>query len=137
MNMKKLMAFAMVMVLILVSMVMAEKPVTGEVTFDTGSKVHFDGEVFLGGTEITATAAEINDNVGSKGPLAITNAVLTLSPAAITATAVITKQTVIPPFIMDDGSTNTTIAVMTNATAAITVANGGVVITNVVITLSR
>jgi hypothetical protein len=136
MNMKKLMAFVMVMVLILASMVMAEKPVTGEVTFDTGSKVHLDGQIIIGGTVLTATAAELNANIGTKTATAVTNAVLTLSPAAITATAAITRQTYVPAFILADGTTNT-IAQMTNATAVVTVANGGVVITNVTITLSR
>lgn len=61
--------------------------------------------------------------------------VLTLRPAAITATAAVTKQTTIPDWLNANGSTNTTIAVMTNATVAVTVVNGGVVLTNITIAL--
>ena len=92
----------------------------------------------IGGTKVEATAAQLSAAAGGSitNGTVVTNAVLTLSPAAITATSAITRQTFVPPFILSDGTTNA-IAIMTNATAAVTVMNGGVVITNVVITLTR
>jgi len=79
--------------------------------------------------------------------------VLTLSPAAITATSAITKQTQAVPLTYTLQTVNvtnvagtvsacvtglvvaTTSAAMTNATAAVTVVNGGVVLTNVTVAL--
>jgi hypothetical protein len=67
---------------------------------------------------------------------AVTNAVLTQSKAAVTATAVVTPQTKTIEYMSADGSTNT-LAVCTNATVAVTVVNGGTVCTNVAVTLTR
>lgn len=63
-----------------------------------------------------------------------TNATITKSSAAITATAAVTKQTFVPAFMLADGTTNT-VAIMTNATAAITIVNGASVVTNIVLTI--
>jgi hypothetical protein len=67
---------------------------------------------------------------------AVTNATLTQSKAAVTATAVVTPQTKTIEYMSADGSTNT-LAVCTNATVAVTVVNGGTVCTNVAVTLTR
>lgn len=66
----------------------------------------------------------------------VTNATLTQQKADITATAAVTKQTYVPTFLLADGTTNTT-AIVTNATVAVTVVNGSVVVTNVSINLIR
>lgn len=65
----------------------------------------------------------------------VTNATLTKSAAAITATAAVTPVTFVPSFILADGTTNA-VAIMTNATVAVTVVNGGAVLTNIVINLN-
>ena len=65
---------------------------------------------------------------------AVTNGSIAISRAVVTATAVVTPQTFVPALSMVDGTTNT-VAFMTNGTVAVTVVNGGLVVTNIVLTL--
>ena len=97
---------------------------------------NFEGDVYLKGEKITASAAEINAGTGAKSVTGVTNVVLTIRPAAITATAVVTPQTTSITNVYPAGTTNV-YAVCTNATVAVTVVNGGVVLTNATIAISR
>jgi hypothetical protein len=81
-----------------------------------------------GGTNILAVAGGVS---GSSS--VATN--VAQSFAAITATAVVTPLTKSITYLGIDGSTNK-LAVCTNATVAVTVVNGGVVVTNVAASLS-
>jgi uncharacterized membrane protein len=86
------------------------------------------GSLAIDGVKYTGTAAQLNAAAGGVS----TNATVTKSVAAITATAAVTRQTFVPALSMADGTTNT-VAFMTNATVAVTVVNGGVVLTNLVL----
>lgn len=81
-----------------------------------------------GGTNIIAVAGGVS---GSSS--VATN--VALSRAVVTATAVVTPLTKTIEYMSADGSTNT-LAVCTNATVAVTVVNGGLVVTNVTASLS-
>ena len=110
------------------------------VSFRGSTGPDFDsGNVFsIGGTKVTATADQLTAAAAGSvtNGTVVTNAVLTLRSAAITATAAVTRQVYTPAFMLADGTTNA-IPQMTNATVAVTVVNGGVVLTNVIVTLSR
>lgn len=94
-------------------------------TIDTGL-----GTFKIGGTTVTATAAQLNA-VSDKGTTGITNVVPVTAAITATGTVSITKQTYVLPAILADGTTNG-VAIVTNATATATinVLNGGVVVTN-------
>ena len=97
---------------------------------------NFEGDVYLKGVKLTATAADLNGGLGAKSTTAVTNVVLTTRPAAITATAAVTPQTVSITNVYPAGTTNV-YAVCTNASVAVTVVNGGVVLTNATISISQ
>jgi hypothetical protein len=132
----KVVALVLVSVVCLVSAVFAQQKVEkGTVVFDDGSILNLNGKVYLDGTQLTATAAEINAGFGSKSTTGVTNVTQTLSRAVITATAAVTAQRFALTNVYD-GVTNT-LSVMTNATVAVTVVNGDLVVTNAVLTLQR
>jgi hypothetical protein len=99
------------------------------------------------------TIREIRDPVQLKGRLdadfatvaagvgvsAVTNASLTSSRAVITATAAVTKQTSLiydsTGVACSNAAATIAIPVVTNATVAVTVVNGDLVLTNIVLTL--
>lgn len=100
--------------------------------------------LYIGGTAVTATAAQLNA-IGSKGTTGVTNVTAqtatvsaTVTPqagATVTATAVVTPQTFVPTYILADGTTND-VAIVTNATVAVTIANGAGLLTNVTATVA-
>jgi hypothetical protein len=89
-------------------------------------------KLFIGGTAVTATATQLNN--------AASGATVTQSKAAITATAVVTAQTAAIYDSAGVACTNAAgaaVAVITNATVAVTVVNGGSVVTNIAVSLTK
>lgn len=81
-----------------------------------------------GVTAQTATkAATVTPQAGAT--VTATAVVTPQAGATVTATAVVTPQTFVPTYILADGTTNE-VAIVTNATVAVTVANGAGFLTN-------
>lgn len=120
-NTKKLIAGMLMMVLMVAMSAFAEKPVTGEVTFDSGSIVHLDGTVFIKGTKVLTNVVVQTAAI----PALVTN-----QTAAITATAAV--QGVLLDLLGVDGSTN---SVLNPTNVVVTVLNGDAVVTNLSVTV--
>lgn len=87
--------------------------------------INFEGALQIKGTKVTATAAQLNTGIGASG-VSVTN--VTKAVGAVTATAVVTKQTV----SLTD-TNGVTALVVTNCTVAVTIVGGDAVVTNITV----